>query len=212
MISFPAIGRTGSRPADLPPEREERWRRYVTDIAAGNPQALAALYDEAGKSVYSLALRILRNAADAEEILLEVFDQMWRNAHTYDPGRGSVWRWLTLLTRSRALDRLRSSESKQTRERAVVFEDWEISSQDPSPDETSMFRQQQVLIRKALYDLPPDQRKALELAYFSELTHVEIATTLQVPLGTIKTRIRMGMDKLRVALGQGSSLAVGLTN
>jgi RNA polymerase sigma-70 factor, ECF subfamily len=151
-------------------------------------------------------------AADAEEILLEVFDQMWRNAHAYDPARGSVWRWLTLLTRSRALDRLRSSERKQTRERTVVFEDWEISSHDPSPDETSMFRQQQVMIRKALHELPPEQRTAVELAYFSELTHVEIATTLQVPLGTIKTRIRMGMDKLRIALRQGSSLAVGLTN
>jgi len=212
MISFPGMGRTGSRPADLLPDREERWRRYLTDIASGNPQALSALYDEAGKGLFSLALRILRNTADAEEILLDVFDQMWRNAHTYDPARGSVWRWVTVLTRSRALDRLRSSESKQTRERTVVFEDWEIRSQDPSPDETSMFRQQQVLIRKALYNLPPEQRKALELAYFSELTHVEIASTLQVPLGTIKTRIRMGMDKLRVALGQGSSLAVGLTN
>ncbi|HEX4772848.1 MAG TPA: sigma-70 family RNA polymerase sigma factor [Bryobacteraceae bacterium] len=206
------MGRIASQSADLPPERQERWRRYLSDIATGDPQALASLYDEAGKSLYSLALRILRNAADAEEVLLEVFDQVWRNAHTFDPARGSVWRWLTLLTRSRALDRLRSSGSKQTRERTGVFEDWEISSHDPPPDETSMFRQQQLLIRKALYDLPPEQRTALELAYFSELTHVEIATTLQVPLGTIKTRIRMGMDKLRVALGHGSSRAVALTN
>jgi RNA polymerase sigma-70 factor (ECF subfamily) len=197
------------RAEDLPSEREKRWRGYVTEIAAGNTQSLASLYDEASKVLYALALRILGNSADADEVLLEVFEQTWRSAHTFDPSRSGVWHWLTLLTRSRAVDRLRASASKRKREHPVPVEDWVVSSQDPSPDETSVFRQEQLLIREALRKLPQHQREALELAFFSELTHVEIAETLKVPLGTIKTRIRTGMDKLRTALGHHFRMAVG---
>jgi RNA polymerase sigma-70 factor (ECF subfamily) len=188
-------------------EREKRWHVYLEGVAGGNGEALAALYDEAGTVLYSLALRILGNAADAEEVLLEVFEQIWRSAPSFDPARSGAWRWLTVLTHSRAVDRLRARTSKQKREEPRPFDESEVSSREPSPDEASMFRQQQVRIRQSLNALPREKREALELAYFSGLTHVEIAATLRVPLGTIKTRIRMGMDKLRIALGKGSRVA-----
>lgn len=190
-------------------EREKRWHAYLLAVAEGNAQALASLYDEASGVLYGFALRILGNAADAEEVLLEVFEQVWRTARSFDPARSSVWRWLTLLTRSRAVDRLRASANKRKREEPPPTDGWEISSPGPSPVETSMFRQQQLRIRESLKALPREQRQALELAYFSELTHVEIAATLRVPLGTIKTRIRMGMEKLRMALGESSRAAAG---
>ena len=190
-------------------EREKRWHAYLEGVAGGNGESLASLYDEASAMLYGLALRILGNAADAEDVLLEVFEQIWRSARSFDPARSGAWRWLTVLTHSRAVDRLRARASKEKREEPRRFDDWEISSREPSPDEASMFRQQQLRIRQSLNALPREQKEALELAYFSGLTHVEIAATLRVPLGTIKTRIRMGMDKLRIALGTGSASVVG---
>lgn len=188
-------------------EREKRWHVYLEAVAGGNAESLAALYDEASGAIYSLALRILGNPADAEEVLLEVFEQVWRRARSFDPARSGAWRWFTMLTHSRAVDRLRARANKQRREEPAPFDGWDVSSREPSPDEASMFRQQQMHIRRSLEALPREQREALELAYFSGLTHVEIAATLRVPLGTIKTRIRMGMDKLRLALGKGSRVA-----
>jgi RNA polymerase sigma-70 factor (ECF subfamily) len=186
-------------------EREKRWHVYLQDVAAGNGEALASLYDEAGAVLYSLALRILGNPADAEEVLLEVFEQVWRSARSFDPARSGARRWLTVLAHSRAIDRLRASETKRRVEERVAFS----GSQELWPEEASMLRQQQLRIRASLDGLPREQREALELAYFSGLTHAEIAATLRAPLGTIKTRIRMGMDKLRIALGKNSRAAVG---
>jgi RNA polymerase sigma-70 factor (ECF subfamily) len=188
-----ATGQCGS-------ERENCWREYLQEIQKGNAEALACLYDASSPMLYTLAFRILGNAADAEEVLLDVFEQVWRTAGSFDPARGGVWRWLVLLTRSRALDRLRSMANKRLHEHPTLSEQIEISSSEPLPEETVVLSQQQHLIRQALSTLPPEQRKVLELAYFSGMTHTEIATLLGIPLGTIKTRIRMAMDKLRVAL------------
>jgi RNA polymerase sigma-70 factor (ECF subfamily) len=111
-----------------------------------------------------------------------------------------------MLARSRSIDRLRASANKRKIEASGSFDG---ISQDLWPDEASMIRQQQMRIRASLHALPREQREALELAYFSGLTHVEIAAALGAPLGTIKTRIRMGMDKLRIALGENSGAAAG---
>lgn len=181
-------------------ERDERWQACLRDIRAGDAHALTRLYDDSSSSLFGLALRILGNRADAEEVLLDVFEQVWRRADTFDPERGTVWRWLVLLTRSRALDRLRAESGRRERELPVAPEESEVFSQEPRPDETSIFRQQQVMVRQAMNLLPPEQRRAIEMAWFSEFTHVEIAAALGVPLGTIKTRIRAGMEKLRCAL------------
>jgi RNA polymerase sigma-70 factor (ECF subfamily) len=198
----------GFQPPGIEPpisEREKRWRGYLGDVARGDSNALTQLYDEGAATLLGLALRMMREKADAEEIILDVFEQVWRTAHSFDPSRGSVWRWLTLLVRSRAVDRLRSAAAKRGRDRISLAEDRDLASQDPLPDRISIFSQERALIRSALELLPNEQRKAVELAYYSGLTHVEIASELGVPLGTIKTRIRGAMEKLRIALA-GSGL------
>lgn len=178
-------------------ERETRWREYLQEIRNGNAEALGRLYDASAPMLYALAFRILGNAADAEEVLLDMFEQVWRTADSFDPARGGVWHWLVLLTRSRALDRLRSVTHKRHHEHPTSYEQIEISSSEPLPEEALLVTQQQKLVRQALATLPPEQRKVLELAYFSGMTHTEIATSLGIPLGT---RVRMAMDKLRVSL------------
>ena len=195
------MGGTGDHALD----REQRWQEYLAGIASGKTEPLGDLYDESAAMLYGLALRIVGNPADADEVVLDVFEQIWRTAKNFDPARGSVWRWLTVLTRSRAVDRLRVTKAKQQREQAGRVPDERLLSEAPSPHEASLFREQQLVIRQALSALPAEQRRCIELAYFSELTHVEIAAALRVPLGTIKTRIRVGMEKLRSALTQTHS-------
>ena len=186
-------------PGDSSSERENCWREYVRAIRAGNADALGRLYDATAPMLYGVAFRIMKNSADAEEVLLDVYERVWRMATTFDPTRGSTLRWLMLLTRSRALDRLRSVSSRRHHEYPEIAGQ-QLSSPEPLPDELIILSQEQNAITRALYALPPDQRKALELAFFSGLTHTEIATTLGIPLGTIKARVRMAMGKLRAAL------------
>jgi RNA polymerase sigma-70 factor (ECF subfamily) len=179
-------------------DRENCWQEYIREIRMSNSVAMRRLYDASSGVLYTLALRITRNSADAEEVLLDVYQHVWKNAGKFDPARGTVWRWLILMTRSRALDRLRSGGSRREREDLTDCQD--IRSSGPLPDEATLLNEQQKFVRHAVSSLPPEQRSALELAYFSGFTHSEIASRLGVPLGTIKTRIRMAMDKLRVAL------------
>jgi RNA polymerase sigma-70 factor (ECF subfamily) len=182
------------------PDREKRWRGYLGEIARGDSQALARLYDETAATLLGLALRVLRNQADAEEVILDVFEQVWRTAHSFDAGRGNVWSWLTLLVRSRAIDRLRTAAAKRSRDHVSIEEDWDLASRDPLPEHTTIFKQECAQIRNALQLLPNQQREAIELAFYSGLTHVEIASELGLPLGTIKSRIRTGMERLRISL------------
>jgi RNA polymerase sigma-70 factor (ECF subfamily) len=197
--SQPQPATQGSRTTD-----NQSWSEYLGAIQNGNAEALAKLYDATSKPLYSLALRILGNAADAEEVLLDVYQQIWRAAGSFDPGRGGVWNWLILLTRSRALDRLRNTANKRQHEVAELPDQSRVASSAPVPEQASILAEQGTTVRRAICTLPPEQREALELAYFRGLTHIEIAARLGVPLGTIKTRIRSAMDKLRVAL-QASS-------
>lgn len=184
-------------------DREKRWREYLGQIVGGDAQSLARLYEECAAALFGLALKTMKNEADAEEIILEVFEQVWRTASSFDAARGGVWRWLVLIARSRALDRLRSAAAKRDRQHQPMPEDWDPASQDPLPDHATIFDQERRLIQVALQSLPGEQRQAVELAYFSGLTHVEIARELGVPLGTIKSRIRGAMEKLRASLAQG---------
>jgi RNA polymerase sigma-70 factor (ECF subfamily) len=190
-------------------DRERRWRAYLNGIMLGETQALADLYDESAPTLFALALRMMRNGADAEEILLDVYEQVWRSARTFDASRGSAWRWLALLLRSRALDRLRTSAVRRDYDSLTAEERPELSSREPLPDQTTILLEERVIILRALSSLPPDQRQAVELAFFSGLTHVEIAAELRVPLGTVKTRIRAAMDKLRISLTQGGLTTAG---
>jgi RNA polymerase sigma-70 factor, ECF subfamily len=190
-------------PADSPlvkgTQNEERWRAYLDGIRSGNSESLARLYDETSGILYGLALRVLNDPADAEEVVLDVYQHVWKSTHTFDASRGSVWGWLTMMTRSRAIDKLRRGGVRRTRE-LPLESGWEAPSGSPMPDSESIFAQERKLVRQALGTLAAEQREAIELAFFRGLTHVEVADSLSMPLGTIKTRIRIGMRKLREAL------------
>jgi RNA polymerase sigma-70 factor, ECF subfamily len=165
-------------------------------MARGDHDALAELYDRHGRVVYSLALRIVRDQRDAEEVVQDVFAQAWRQSGRYAAGRGSVIAWLMTLTRSRAIDRLRGRRARPdaTGDSTAVLE---ISDAAASADEQLDWAAQAGRVRAALEALPLLQRVAIELAFYEGLTHTEIATRLEEPLGTVKTRIRQGLLKLR---------------
>lgn len=162
----------------------------VARLAAGDAQALAEFYDRYAGLVNGLALRILRDAADAEDVVQEVFLQAWRQADRFDAQRGTPEAWLCTIARTRALDRLRRRASR----REDPPEAAPAHAETPRPVEA-------LSVRAALAALSDGQRRALELAYFEGLTQTEIAARLDEPLGTIKTRIRTAMMRLREALG-----------
>ncbi len=177
-------------------ESERRWRTCLEGIREGNPDSLALLYDETSSILFGLALRVLEDSADAEEVVLDVYQQVWKAHQTFDPERGGVLCWLTMMTRSRAIDRLRSAGARRARELPIEH-GWDEPSSSPAPESESIFAQQRRIIRRALAALAPEQRQAIELAFFRGLTHGEVAERLGAPLGTIKTRIRIGMRRLR---------------
>ena len=178
----------------------------MSRLVAGDERALGVLYDRYGTLAYSLAAAIVPDAADAEEVVADAFAQMWRTAAAFDAGRGSVVAWVSTIVRTRSLDLIRSQKRRaRALEQAAVMSD-EGSSPGLStggvlPDRAAESSEAQVLVRRALGDLPPPQRLVLELAYFGGLSQTEIATHLNEPLGTVKTRMRSGMEKLRVTLG-----------
>jgi RNA polymerase sigma-70 factor, ECF subfamily len=184
---------------------EERWRVYLDRIRARDSDALAQLYDESSSVLYGLALRVLNDPADAEEVVLDVYQQVWKSTQKFDSSRGTIWGWLTVLTRSRAIDRLRSMGTRRARELPIET-GGETRSTAPAPETESIFAQERKLVRHALAGLAPEQKEAIELAFFRGLTHVEIAEAVGAPLGTIKTRIRLGMRKMRDVLAPDVSL------
>ena len=166
----------------------------VRRIAEGDESALAILYDRWAQSVYSLVAHLLKDADGAEDVVEETFWQVWQRASSYDVSRGTVRTWLLTIGRSRALDRLRSRK----RNHVDISADLSLvrdPSSDPSQEVEGAERRQ--LVYAALIELPDEQRRALELAYFRGLSQSEIADFLGEPLGTIKTRMRLGMQKLR---------------
>ena len=184
-------------------------------VARGDTAAFEALYNRYVPLVYSLALRITRSRSDADEVVVEAFWQLWKQAERYDPARGEFQTWILTIARTRALDRLRVR-----RRQAVPELDDETVSQvsDPpaecSPEEDVWLAERGRLLRIAFKALPVGQRMAIELAFFEGLTHTEIAERLGASLGTIKTRIRLGLLKLRGQLSQcaGVDLALGGTS
>ncbi len=168
----------------------------VARVARGEASGLETLYDRHSTMVYSLALRIVRDTAEAEDVTQEVFTQAWSQAARYDTSRGAVAAWLLMMARSRALDRLR-------RRRAALksgpADDALAAIPDPGPSVELMTAadEQARTARAALASLPAAERTALELAYYEGLTHVEIAARTATPLGTVKTRIRTALRRVR---------------
>jgi RNA polymerase sigma-70 factor (ECF subfamily) len=181
-------------------------RELVRRMAAGEEAALGALYDRWASLVYSLVMHLLADVDEAEEVVEETFWQAWRQATRYEASRGAVSTWLTTIGRSRALDRLRARRRLReeplsqlgTRQTARVAEA-PLAADDPLKGAEASERR--AMIIAALDALPPEQREVIELAYFSGLSQSEIAAQTAQPLGTVKTRVRLAMDKLRDRLG-----------
>jgi RNA polymerase sigma-70 factor (ECF subfamily) len=193
-------------PVRLSPSADVTDGALVARAAGGDERALGLLYDRYGAVLYAVAYRVVGGRADAEEVVVDAFAQVWRDAPRFEAGRGSVAGWLTTIARSRALDLVRA---RSRRERAVGAAAATADRQDAPPamgdlladpaaslDQDERRRQ----VRRALDGLSPSQRQAIELAYFEGLSQSEIAERLQQPLGTVKTRVRLGMQKLREAL------------
>jgi len=180
------------------PPSEQVWVGLVRSIAGGDQAALHTLYTQTHRLVFTLIIRIVGNRETAEELTLDVFHDVWRRASTYDPANGSVVGWIMNQARSRAIDRLRFEQRKK---RVDASDDGPPTvAAASSPHEAFDASEQGRLLRHALQALTPEERSAIETAYFSELTYREAATRLNQPLGTVKTRIRSGLTKLRQAL------------
>jgi len=172
-------------------------------IAARNEAALAQLYDRYRAILFGLLMRILNNREEAEDVLQEVFLQVWRKATDFDENRGRPFTWLVTLTRSRGIDRLRTLAA---RERVAETSAREVSEETSDAATDAFKSEQRGLVTKALSQLPDEQKRPLMLAYFDGLTQSEIAARLGAPLGTVKTRMRTGLISLRELLaGQGES-------
>jgi RNA polymerase sigma-70 factor, ECF subfamily len=177
---------------------ETEWVELVQSIVAGDQRALYCLYDRTHRIVFTLAVRITNNRETAEEVTLDVFHEVWRRAGNYDAANGSVVGWVMNMARSRAIDRVRLEQRKK-RINGHPHSLLEATTA-ADPRETLEDRELGSALRPGLLALTLEERQAIEAAYFSELTHVEVAGRLNEPLGTIKTRIRSGLGKLRKVL------------
>lgn len=173
-------------------------RALLARVSAGDAAALRTLYDGCSGRALSIAHRVLGSRSEAEEVVQETFVQVWRQASSYDASRGGAMAWISTITRSRALDRLRT---RMAGERAVARSEEPDPPPQPAPVELAAQRELRTQIAAALAALPREQRSAIELAYYEGLSHSEIAARLGDPLGTVKTRVRLGLAKLATVLG-----------
>jgi RNA polymerase sigma-70 factor (ECF subfamily) len=194
--SYPsAAARSSERPEPLPrlPDLAELVRR----MAQGHQDAMAQLYDNTSSMVNGLLLRILEHPQDAEEVLLDVYLKAWKYASGYSEKRGSVQAWLLIMARNAAIDRIRQRRAQPA---TLAYESDifpEPVAPDATPEEESLIAERRLRVQQVLRELPLEQREALILAFFGGLTHAELAERLGEPLGTIKSRIRMGLTRLR---------------
>ena len=184
---------------------EAEWVALVRSVAAGNQDALHSLYERSHRAVFTLIIRITANRETAEEVTLDVFHEVWRRASNYREADGTVLGWIMIQARSRAIDRLRFDQRKKRVQPGTGAP--LLPAVTANPDDLIAFKQQSTALRNALRVLTSDERHAIEAAFFSELTYAEVAARLNQPLGTIKTRIRSGLYKLRQALAEGRGVA-----
>jgi RNA polymerase sigma-70 factor (ECF subfamily) len=181
---------------------EGDWVLLVRSIAAGDQQALRDLYERTHRLVFTLAARICGSRELAEEVTLDVFHDVWQRSAEFDPSDRSVVGWIMIQARSRAIDRLRFEQRrKRSPDPQLTYDDERV--QVGAPLDVLEARQRGCLLQEALSALTPDERNAIETAFFSELTYSETAARLDQPLGTVKTRIRSALAKLRKVLGSG---------
>ena len=173
-------------------------------VAKGDQQAYSQLYDHSSTLLFTLAVRILGNHEEAAELLQDVYLEVWRKVSRYDVGRGTPIAWLVTLTKSRAIDRLRARTVRgyRTTSSLEAGQATQVADLGPSPFETQADQELRIAVGAAMAGLPQAQQQAIELAYYEGLSHAEIAERLNQPLGTVKTRIKLGMSKLRDGLQQ----------
>ena len=181
---------------------EDAVNDLVARMRQGDVMALAALYDRFATLVYSLALRITRNSADAEDVAQEVFLQAWQQAAKFDSGRAAVGGWLAMMTRSRALDRLRRMAGRSRREQGLARAEHLVPAREWAADQALIQTEDTREVRREFELLPAIQRVPLELAFYEGLTYSQIADVLCQPLGTVKTRIRLALLRMRDGLSE----------
>ena len=177
---------------------ETDWIRLVQAIGAGSQPALQSLYEQTHRIVFTLIFRIVNNRETAEELTVDVFYDVWRRAPVYDPADGSVVGWILNQARSRAIDRLRFEHRQKRFDNHL--HDSVTATVANDAERACQVDEQGRQLRSALLVLTPEERRAIETAFFSELTYQEVAAKLNQPVGTVKTRIRSGLAKLRKAL------------
>lgn len=188
---------TGGRAVSL----DEAWAVHLEKIARGDEAAFARLYDESSPFVFGLILRMLADQADAEEVTLDVYHEVWRKAVSFNSRRGQAAGWLMMLARSRAIDHIRSRAARRRTEQPLPagFPDGGAGGDH---DGAGRVEPQRQAVKQALATLSPQQRELIELAFYSGYTQSELASRLGLPLGTVKTRMRLAMAKLRDLLGR----------
>jgi RNA polymerase sigma-70 factor, ECF subfamily len=204
------LGRAHSLPADRgravvesmvdQQTAEESQAQLLLRVAAQDAQALAEFYVLTAKPLFSLAVRILGDVSEAEEVIQDVFVQIWKNAPSFDPLLGPAFHWALSITRHRSIDRLRA---RQRRARLIENLETDAAANAPASagaDQDTLAADDTAAVRATLGTLPAEQRRVIEMAFFGGLTHQDIAKALNEPLGTIKARIRRGLLKLRDSL------------
>ncbi len=180
-------------------------KELLEEIAGGSEAALARLYDRYSRLLFGLILAIVKDSRDAEEVLQEVFLQVWRRAGGYDPGRGGVYKWLITLARTRSIDRTRSKNFARHREAGSGDDKVLERARDPKQAtqlDAVLILERAEVVRGVLARISPDQRRVLQLGYFRGYSQSEIARTLDLPLGTVKSRMRLGLIALRGLLDE----------
>ncbi len=185
---------------DAPRDPAEEHRALAAALTRGDKAALARLYDLLAKPLYSLALRITNDSAEAQDVVQDVFLQLWNRAADFDPTRGTYFSWVATLTRNRALDRVRTRQRRSEIVNASAPDILPTDNSDLDSGDALWLREKAASVRAALGSLPPEQKSAIELAFFRGLTQQQIAEQLGEPLGTVKARIRRGLLRLRESL------------
>lgn len=179
-------------------EVPDALRALHARIVARDSEALGALFTQAGGRLFALANAILRSREDAEEVVCDTFTQVWNDAHRFDPGRASVMGWLTVICRSRALDKRR--QRRNPAQVVDIASAHELEDPQPMPVDLLSLLEQGTRVRRALADLPPERRELIAMAFLEGLSHQEIAERTNLPLGTVKSHVRRSLLQLRDAL------------
>lgn len=191
---------TPAAPTEAAGDPAAEHRALAAALARGDKAALGRLYDLLAKPLYSLALRVTNDPAEAQDVVQDVFLQLWNKAADYEPSRGNYFSWAATLTRNRALDRVRMRARRQEIVQASAPDILPADNADLDSSDSLWLREKATAVRSALGALPAEQKGAIELAFFNGLTQQEIAQKLGEPLGTVKARIRRGLLRLRESL------------